>query len=363
VSKGCFKLTGYLPEALLNNQEISYEAMTLEEDRQKVREAIQAGMRNQQGVEIEYRITTADGQARWVSERGIAILNPQGKAEALEGFIQDITARKGSDRSLQEAEQRYRSIFENTVEGIFQTTPDGRYLSANPALAKIYGFDTPQALITSLNNISQQLYVDPNKRREFSELIEMRGRITNFESQVYRQDGSVIWITENARAVREESGKLIYYEGTVEDITELKNHSQLIEYQATHDILTGLPNRALLKDRLHQAIGNADRSGSRLAVVFIDLDRFKDVNDTLGHQAGDLLLTAVSKRLQSCVRDSDTISRPGGDEFVLILSNLQNPDALNLTLERILAVTAQPYSIDQREFTVTSSIGISIYPD
>jgi diguanylate cyclase (GGDEF)-like protein len=173
----------------------------------------------------------------------------------------------------------------------------------------------------------------------------------------------VIWITENARAVRDEFEKLIYYEGTVEDITELKNHSQLIEYQATHDVLTGLPNRALLKDRLHQAIGNADRSGSRLAVVFIDLDRFKDVNDTLGHQAGDSLLIAVSKRLHSCMRDSDTISRPGGDEFVLILSNLQNPDALNLTLERILAVTAQPYSIDQREFTVTSSIGISIYPD
>jgi PAS domain S-box-containing protein len=152
VSKGCFQLTGYLPEALLNNQQISYETLTLEEDRQSVREAIQAGILNQQGFEIEYRITTADGQIRWVSERGIAIRNPQGKAEALEGFIQDITARKSSDRSLQEAEQRYRSIFENTIEGIFQTTPDGRYLSANPALAKIYGFDTPQALIISASN-------------------------------------------------------------------------------------------------------------------------------------------------------------------------------------------------------------------
>lgn len=363
VSKGCHKLTGYMPEELLNNEHISYEELTLEEDRERVRETIKMGILHGQRFEIEYRIKTAAGEIKWVSERGIGFVNQSGKVEAIEGFIQDITARKSSDQSLQEAEQRYRSIFENTVEGIFQTTPQGQYISANPALAKIYGFESPQELITNLNNIGQQLYVELNKRQEFSELIELRGRVTNFESQVYRHDGSIIWITENARAVKNDSGNLIYYEGTVEDITELKNRNQLIEYQATHDILTGLPNRALLKDRLQQSISNADRTRNQLAVVFVDLDRFKDVNDTMGHQAGDQLLIAMSKRLQGCVRDSDTISRPGGDEFVLILSNLQSPEALNQTLERILTATAQPYTINQRELTVTSSLGISIYPD
>lgn len=363
VSDGCHKLTGYTPEDLLHNGRITYEDLTFEDDRQVLREEIYQAISTKQRFEMEYRIRTATGDIRWVLERGTGIFNPQGQAEALEGFIQDITARKTSEQALREAEQRYRSIFENTIEGIFQTSPEGRYIDANPALAKIYGFRSPQELIGSLNDISQQLYVDPRKRHEFSELILERDQVTNFESQIYRRDGSIIWISENARAVRDSKGKLLHYEGTVEDITERKNYSQLIEYQATHDDLTGLPNRALLKDRLQQAINNASRTKSQLAVVFVDLDQFKDVNDSMGHHVGDRLLIAMAKRLQSCVRESDTVARPGGDEFVLLLSNLNNLEALHQTLQRILTTTAQSYEIDGWDFTVTCSLGVSMYPD
>ncbi|MDX2213869.1 MAG: PAS domain S-box protein [Oculatellaceae cyanobacterium bins.114] len=134
----------------------------------------------------------------------------------------DITQRKQAEEALREAEEKYRGIFENAAEGIFQTTPDGRYISINPALARMYGYDSQEELITHLTDIETQLYVDPNRRAEFAQLLEQYGSVFNFESQFYRKDGSIIWTSENARAVRDEEGQLLYYEGTVEDITKRK---------------------------------------------------------------------------------------------------------------------------------------------
>ncbi|HEY9615232.1 MAG TPA: adenylate/guanylate cyclase domain-containing protein, partial [Microcoleaceae cyanobacterium] len=145
------------------------------------------------------------------------------------GSLADLTslaieaqARLRAEKALQEAEEKYRSIFENAVEGIFQTTFDGHYLSANPALARIYGYDSPIDLFTNLHNIAKQLYVKPHRRAEFIQLMQEHEEISAFESQVYRKDGSVIWISENARAVRDERGRLLYYEGIVQDITARK---------------------------------------------------------------------------------------------------------------------------------------------
>jgi diguanylate cyclase (GGDEF)-like protein/PAS domain S-box-containing protein len=363
VSEGCTRLTGYYTKDLLDNGKISYEELILPEDRQFVRESINTATANHERFSVEYRIKTLDGNIRWVLERGTGIFNEMGMLEALEGFVQDITVRKNSEYELQQAEKRYRSIFENTVEGIFQTSPEGRYLNANPSLARIYGYESAEDLVSSLNNIEKQLYVNPGIRKEFAEFMHLHGRVTDFEAEVYRADGSVIWISENAREVKDEAGKLLYYEGTVEDITQRKSYSELIQYQATHDDLTGLPNRALLKDRLQQAINSSERSYSQLAVVFVDLDQFKDVNDSMGHHVGDKLLISIANRLESCVRESDTVSRPGGDEFVLVLSNLNGLDALSHTLQRILTITANPCVIDGREFVVTCSIGISMYPE
>lgn len=363
VSDGCKKLTGYAPEDLLYNGKISFEEMIHEDDRLATRDLIDVAIELRQQFEVEYRIHTANGDIRWVLERGTCIFNESGTIEALEGFIQDITLNKQYERDLKQAEQRYRSIFENAVEGIFQTSPDGRYLSANPALAKIYGFDSPESLMESLNDIEHQLYVKSTSRQDFKELMLQDGRVTNFESEIYRADGSVIWISENARAVRGEDGKLLYYEGTVEDITERKNYSELIEYQATHDDLCGLPNRVLLKDRLHQAISHAERTNTQVAVVFVDLDHFKNVNDSMGHHVGDKLLISMANRLSSCVRECDTVARPGGDEFVLVLSDMHGLDSLGQTLQRILTTTADPCLIDDREFVVTCSLGISLFPE
>jgi len=170
----------------------------------------------------EYRVLWEDGSLRWVNSRGNVVRDIDGTPIMLTGTTIDITDRKRSEAALREAEEKYRSIFENAADGIFQTTPEGQYLSANPALARIYGYHSPEDLMAHLSGQLQQLYVDPDRRAEFLHLIDQYGSVMDFESQVYRKDGSSIWITENARAVRDSQGRLQCYEGIVKDISDRK---------------------------------------------------------------------------------------------------------------------------------------------
>ncbi|MBG7621056.1 EAL domain-containing protein [Herbaspirillum sp. AP02] len=363
VSDGCQALTGYVPEDLLLNGRLSFLELTHPDDRDMVRAHIEACLRERRRIDIEYRILHADGSLRWVWERGVGLYNGAGKVEAMEGFLQDVTERKEAAQALQEAERRYRSIFENAIEGVFQTSPDGTYIAVNPALARIYGYHSPEDLIVGLRDISHQLYVEPERRTEFMRLMEQHGSVSNFESRVYRRDGDIIWISENARAVYDDGDKLICYEGTVEAITERKLYEAEMRHQATHDALTGLPNRNMLHEHLQRAIQVARQKGGLTAVVFVDLDQFKFINDSLGHQVGDELLKTVAQRLQACLRDTDMVARQGGDEFVLVLQN-QTGGELGIAevMQRILAAVARPWQAGDREFQVTASIGVSRYP-
>jgi diguanylate cyclase (GGDEF)-like protein/PAS domain S-box-containing protein len=363
VSEGVRRLTGYDAADLLFNKRVSYEQITYAEDRERVRSEMYTGLRSQGRFDCEYRIVHATGEIRWVWERGTGIYDIHGKLQAIEGLIQDITVRKESSQALREAERRYYNLFENAIEGIFRTTIDGQYLDANPALARIYGFDSPAELIAQLKDIRNQLYVEPSRREEFMSLAKARGSVSGFESQVYRKTGEVIWISENARAVFDERGHVVCYEGTVEDITERKLYQARIEQQANFDTLTGLANRSLLHDRLQQAIRSAAAYGTRLAVVFVDLDRFKFINDGLGHHVGDELLRVMAERLRSSVRDGDTVARLGGDEFVLLINGQRGPDAVALVLERMLHAISQPWASPQGDFNITCSMGVALYPD
>ena len=363
VSEGCTRLTGYSPEDLLLNGRVSYEELTHPDDRQRVRETINAAVEKGVRFEVEYRIRHADGRVRWVWEHGIGVRDRGGRIRAIEGIVEDISARVEAEQALREAERRYRSLFDNAIEGIFRTTPDGRYLDANPALARIYGFATPQELVASLRDIKSQLYVDPGRREEFMRIVKARGEISGFESRVYRKNGETIWISENARAVFDSEGRVLHYEGTVEDITERRQNQARIEQQANYDALTGLANRSLLNDRLQQAIYTAASYGARLAVVFVDLDRFKFVNDTLGHDVGDRLLQVMAERLSAAVAETDTVARLGGDEFVLLLHGHAGQETVATVLERLLPTIAAPLRYGQSDLEVTCSIGVALYPD
>ncbi len=362
VSDGCYHLTGYRPEELLHNSHLSYKGLEHPEDRARVREEITAALLENRRFFVEYRIQCRDGEIKWVWERGVGIHDEAGNVITLEGFVENVTERKLSTQALQQAERSFRSIFENATEGIFQTSPDGRYLNVNPALAAIYGFSSGAELIASIGDIQHQIYTDPSRRAEFMRLMRESGVVTNFVSEIRRKDGDDIWISENARAVQDEAGNLLFYEGTVEDVTETKLNQEKLEHLANHDPVTGLPNRLLMNDRLRQMMLSAQRSKSIVAVALVDLDHFKLINDTFGHNRGDQLLQTMSHRMLACVREADTVVRLGGDEFVLLLSGAGRGEAMSQVVQRVLQTIARPSQIEGRELSVSCSVGVSIFP-
>ncbi len=277
--------------------------------------------------------------------------------------LRDITDKKKTEEALKRSEEKYRLIFENAIEGIFQTTKEGYFLNANPSLARMLGFSSPEEMIKTCKDITHEIYVDPQDRQEFLKRLSKSPKLQAFETRLYRKDKDIIWVSINSRAVCDDNGDVLYYEGTIEDITERKKAEETIRRLAFHDALTGLPNRPLFNDRLMVAMSNADRNKKKVAVMLLDLDRFKQINDTLGHNIGDLLLKSVSKRLSDAIRKTDTVARMGGDEFLIIIPAISAIDYIETVAKKIIKAFHEPFLLEGHVLTVTTSIGISIYPD
>jgi diguanylate cyclase (GGDEF)-like protein/PAS domain S-box-containing protein len=294
-------------------------------------------------------------------------------------MIEDITERKIAEEARLEAENKYRDIFENAIEGIFQCTTTGRYLSVNPAFVRMFGYESAEQIYNEMTDIGQQLYVNPERRVEFMALLEEHSNLQDFEYQARCRNGRIIWVNETVRAVRDSSsGKIRYYEGIVEDVTERKQTEEKLRHDATHDQLTGLSNRAAFTKRLTKALAkfsmaqlaaqskqNAtleqeDESKIPYAVLFIDLDRFKIVNDSMGHLVGDKLLTETADRLTRHANEDDIVARFGGDEFALMLENLNDISILKQRVEEIQVQLNHPYTLGDETFNTTASIGIAL---
>lgn len=358
VSEGCFLLTGYAREEFLAGPQRSFDSLIHPNDRLRVQRSIYQALEKQQLYVEEYRIRTKTGQQKWVWEKGHGVYE-RGQLVSIEGFITDITDRKATEEALAAAEVKYRSIFENALEGIFQTTPDGRYLDANPALARIYGYDSPTDLMHHLTNIEQQLYVDESKRQDFQKLMQRQGVVIGFESQIYRRDRSKIWITESAHAVNDDAGNVLYYEGLVMDITDQKRTEAELHQRAFYDGLTQLPNRSLFSHCLSQALQRSQtETAYEFVVLFLDLDRFKVVNDSLGHLVGDQLLVNVARRLESHIRSQDLVARLGGDEFTILLDGIDDiADAVQIA-QQIETGIKIPFQLGEHEIFTSTSIGM-----
>ena len=267
-----------------------------------------------------------------------------------------------ANSQLQRAEEKYRAIFEDAVVGIFQITPQGRPLSVNRALAEMHGYDSPEQFLAEVSDVGSQLFVDPSRMPEIQHMLASSDLVRGAEVEIYRRDKTKKWAMVNIRAIRDDEGNMLLQEGTVEDISDRKAAEERVQFLAYYDALTGLPNRLLLHDRLANALANARRRDEKVALLFLDLDRFKIINDSLGHSIGDLLLQEVAERLKRWARAQDTVARIGGDEFIILLSGLKDiPDAA-IAAERIMEAMTAEFVVQGHSFNVSSSIGISIYP-
>ena len=274
----------------------------------------------------------------------------------LTGFLHvanDVTERKRAEETL----QKQSAAMTASMDGIGIVNDRLEFTVVNDALAKLYGYPDP----VSMAGLSLHTLYEPATYERFTStilpIVKQRGRWRG-EAPGLRHDGLTFPQEISISAI--EGGGLVC---VVRDITERTYAEEQIKHLAYHDALTGLPNRLLFKDRLTVAISHAQRDRAKLAVLFLDLDRFKVINDSLGHNIGDQLLQAVSARVQSCVRESDTVARLGGDEFTVLLPHLPYAEDAALVAQKIIDAVRYPFQIEGREFFMTTSIGISLYPD
>ncbi|HCK81508.1 MAG TPA: hypothetical protein DIC59_08585, partial [Candidatus Competibacteraceae bacterium] len=268
----------------------------------------------------------------------------------------DLTAQ----RRDQERAQLAASVFESTVEGIMITGADQAILAINRAFTEITGYTEQEVLgknprLLSSGRQTPEFYGQMWKAIQQSG--KWRGEIWN-----RRKNGDEFPELLSVNMVRDAEGRLTHYVGVFSDISAQKDAEQQLSFLAHHDPLTGLPNRVLFNDRLTHAIDRAARDGGQLAVMFIDLDRFKDVNDTLGHQIGDQLLRSTARKFQRAIRASDTLARLGGDEFALLVEDIHEVSDAVMVAQKLLAAFARPFSLAEHEIHISASIGISFYP-
>lgn len=266
--------------------------------------------------------------------------------------------RRTAEDALLASEARYRLLFERSLAGVYRKSLNGVILDANEAFARLLGYGSPGEL---LSHSFVDLYADQAERKLFLERLSRDGHVLNYEIRLKRKDGSVIWSLQNVTLHAGGAGGP-YVEGTLLDITERKLAEEALTRLAYHDPLTGLPNRALFFDRLRVELAQAQRGGRGLAVIYLDLDGFKAINDERGHAAGDTLLRVVAERLKASIREGDTAARLGGDEFALILAEIDRGTEAVSVGQKVLSALTSPIPHAGGELLVAASLGVSVYP-
>ncbi|QIE29523.1 bifunctional diguanylate cyclase/phosphodiesterase [Caballeronia sp. SBC2] len=309
---------------------------------------------------IEYRLRRADGNYRRIVDHSQPRYTASGEFLGYIGACLDITEYRVVETALRATEIRYRQIVETVQEGILIADADGCTTFANPRLEQMLGLDRGAALGRSIYD-----FIDAEVHAEVHIRVKDHGAAAEKrEYRLKRADGSEWWAIGSISPFAALGGNVAEVLIMLTDITERKKSERQIKYLATHDLLTGLPNRAVFNDRMHEAIRHARRTGSGLAVVFIDLDRFKYVNDSFGHSIGDALLLTVAGALLQGVRAGDIVTRLGGDEFAVLLTELQHARTDGLAhAESLFARFASPFTAGQLELTISASLGIALYPD
>jgi diguanylate cyclase (GGDEF)-like protein/PAS domain S-box-containing protein len=298
-----------------------------------------------------------DGSRKTILYSAAPIIAANGEIVGGVAVNEDITDRRELAETLRESEARYRALFEHAIDAVFLMQPDGGIVSANAQACKLLGYSEEELQLLGPEGLTA-----PGDPRVANLLAEhnREGR-TQGELTLRRKDGSWVPVEVSSTTFHDRSGELCT-SLIMRDVTDRKRAEEHIEYLAYHDELTGIPNRAHFQRSFEHTIAISQRQGLKSALMVIDLDRFKNINDIIGHEAGDQLLKQVAARLRTCLRDSDVLARLGGDEFVILMQDASSVEAVNAVAEKILEVTAVPLLIDGQEFQITASIGISMSP-
>lgn len=318
-------------------------------------------------------VTGIDCPTLFVSQSGLEIPVDDGAAPILDDdgtllgavmVFRDITARRQMEHLLRESEERFHSSFELAAIGMALIALDGSFLQVNNALCEIFGYTRDELLGSNLQILTHADHHDKVINLYLRQLVT--DVLPTFQIEVeclHKMVGKTIWTMISASLVRTAGGEPQYFIVQIQNISNRKYAEQQLIYLANHDPLTGLLNRDQFHNRLTQALSTGQRHNRKLAVMYLDLDRFKLINDTLGHRLGDLLLQAVSDRLRASVRSNDILARLGGDEFIVLLSDINQIDDVARIAQKTLDILTQPFTLEGNDLVVTASIGISIHPD
>ncbi|KIL98431.1 diguanylate cyclase/phosphodiesterase (GGDEF & EAL domains) with PAS/PAC sensor(s) [Paramagnetospirillum magnetotacticum MS-1] len=339
-------------------QTMTYRDLTHPDDidtHSQMREDMMAGRID--SYELTKRYIRRDGAAVWVRLTITAMR--EGSDNELRftvAVVEDVTEKKRLEDHMRLA----ATVFESTGEGLFVTDEKRRIIHVNPAFTELTGYPADEVI----GRTPKFLASGRHKPEFYDQVFKTLAETGKWQGEIWnrRKTGEMFAEWLNISVVRDERGDLTNYVAVFSDITSRKQDEERLNYQANHDPLTRLPNRTLFQERLSRALTRAHRNQTIVALLFIDLDFFKQVNDTLGHLAGDILLQQVAERLSSCVRQGDTVARLAGDEFTVILEEITEPRDCAVVAHKILSLMAEPFDLQGHEARISSSIGVALYP-
>ena len=309
-----------------------------------------------QSVNFTTRCLHKDGHSIWVDAFYAMVRDRGGVPIYIVASFHDITARRASLEALNNSEKRFRSAFDASPIGITLTSIDGRFLQVNSALCEMVGRDATDVINLGIFGLAH-----PSDRDSINQLLQTHDDVIQFTKRYLHADGHILHVQVTCSLIRDSDVDERYFISQFRDITEERARSTQLVHQALHDPLTGLANRALFEDRLSQVNVRSERLGSQSAVLLLDLDDFKTVNDTAGHHIGDQMLVELSRRLEKVTRSSDTLCRYAGDEFLYLAEGLESPMEAEQVADRLLSVIDEPFHIDGRDFAQHASIGVAVY--
>jgi len=312
--------------------------------------------------DFEYVRIGDDGKRHYLSLSGVPIFDAAGEFKGYRGVGRNITERKESEAALRQSEARFRSLTELSSDWYWEQDENLRLTYVSAGFARRAGVD-PAMVLGKQRWEFEGIMPVSGSWEEHRKVLDARLPFRDFEQVRANADGTRTYLSSSGEPVYDEAGEFKGYRGVGSNITERKNAEEKLERLAQFDAVTGLANRTLLYERLEQAIAQSQRRGRGAGVLYVDLDRFKLVNDTLGHHVGDELLAQVGRSIKDCVRRDDTVARLGGDEFAVVIADLARPDDAAIVAQKILDSFAAPFDLGGRETFVTASIGVATYPN